>query len=82
MTNEYILECENLVKTFETNSGTVKATDNVTLKLKRGECYGLVGESGCGKSTLSSLLSLLKQPDSGKMFFDGKEIFKGKKIAA
>lgn len=79
MTNEYILECENLVKTFETNSGTVKATDNVTLKLKRGECYGLVGESGCGKSTLSSLLSLLKQPDSGKMFFDGKEIFNGNK---
>lgn len=73
--NEIILECKNLCKTFEKNGNKIKAVDNVSLSLKKGECFGLVGESGSGKSTLSNLICLLEKADSGKIIFDGKEIF-------
>lgn len=73
--NEKIIECGHLTKTFFTNLGIIKAVDDVSLSLRKGECYGLVGESGCGKSTLSALLSALQTPDSGSLTFQGKTIF-------
>ncbi|MFN2134374.1 MAG: ATP-binding cassette domain-containing protein, partial [Candidatus Promineifilaceae bacterium] len=51
--NANILEIRNLKTQFFTESGAVKAVDDVSLTVKRGEVLGLVGESGCGKSVTS-----------------------------
>ena len=72
--NNKIIQCKNLYKTFITKNGTVKAVDGINLSIKKGECYGLVGESGCGKSTLSSLICALQSPDSGEILFNGKPV--------
>lgn len=52
----------------------LKAVDNVSLRIERGETYGLVGESGCGKTTLGRLLVRLYQPTAGTIRFDGEDI--------
>ena len=52
----------------------MRAVDGVSLKIQRGETFGLVGESGCGKSTLGRALMCLQTPTAGKILFQGKEI--------
>ncbi len=52
----------------------VKAVSNVSLSIKRGETFGLVGESGCGKSTFANALLGMIKPTSGKVIFEGKDI--------
>lgn len=54
--------------------GYVKAVDQVSLSIRQGETFGLVGESGCGKSTLGRLLLRLQQPTAGELNFDGKNL--------
>lgn len=78
-----ILELKNLKKYFPVKSGMfskekglVHAVDDVTLEIRRGETFGLVGESGCGKSTLSRTLLKLTEPTSGQIIFDGEDITK------
>lgn len=71
---EEIFKCVDLVKTFSGKSGSVRAVDGVSFSVGRGEIYGLVGESGSGKSTLGNLLCALENPDSGKIFFEGRDI--------
>ena len=54
--------------------GDVRAVDDVSLSIRRGETLGLVGESGCGKSTLGRTLLLLYRPTAGRIVFDGQEL--------
>ena len=68
--DNYILECKNIYKFF----GSVKALDNVTLRLKRNEILAIVGDNGAGKSTLTKIFSGALIPDEGKIFIDGKEV--------
>ena len=76
------LELKNLTKHFHVRRGlivrrqeVVKAVDDVTLSIERGEILGLVGESGCGKSTLSRVIMQLIPPTSGRVVLDGEELF-------
>ncbi len=75
-----LLEINNLRTYYFTLRGVVKAVDNVSLNLEKGESLGIVGESGCGKSTLAwSLLGLVPPPGKivgGSIKIDGKEITK------
>ena len=68
--NDYVIEMLNITKSFP----GIKANDNVTLQLRRGEIHALLGENGAGKSTLMSILFGLYQPDSGKILKDGKPV--------
>ena len=70
MSEEYILELEHINKAFP----GVKALDDVSLSIRRGEVRGLVGENGAGKSTLMKILSGAYQRDSGQIFIDGREV--------
>jgi oligopeptide transport system ATP-binding protein len=76
-----LLKAENIVKHFPIHGGllskqvaAVKAVQDISFELKRGETLGLVGESGCGKSTLGRCLIKLIEPSSGKIFFNGQNI--------
>ena len=75
-----ILRVEHLRKYFtkkglwSKKSDTVRATDDVSFSIKRGEVFVLAGESGSGKSTIAKLILKSIKPDNGKIFFDGQEI--------
>ncbi len=74
---ENILEIKNLKAYYKILKGEVKAVDDITFKIKRGEILGVAGESGCGKSTLASTLISRKPPlkyISGDVKFIGKDI--------
>lgn len=70
-----IVECLNLKKYFHTNSGVVRAVDDVSFAINPGETIGLVGESGCGKSTIGRTLLNLISPSAGQMRFEGSNIY-------
>lgn len=79
--NEYMLEVKNLKKYFEISHGIlsnhkryVKAVDDVSFSIKKGETFGLVGESGCGKSTVGRTLLRLYKPTAGEINFNGVDI--------
>lgn len=75
-----ILEVQNL--TYIYSQGTPyehKAVDNVSFSIERGECVAVIGHTGSGKSTLIGHLNGLFKPTSGKVLFDGEDIFKDKK---
>ncbi|MFK7825693.1 MAG: ABC transporter ATP-binding protein [Oligoflexales bacterium] len=79
--SETLLELQNLQKYFPIKGGffsktisQVYAVDGVSLKIRKGETLGLVGESGCGKSTLGKTALRLYEPSGGKIIFNGKDI--------
>ena len=65
-----VLEMRDVTKTF----GSVRANDDISITLRRGEILGLLGENGAGKSTLMKILYGLYSPDSGSVFVDGEEV--------
>lgn len=65
---------ESLTKTFSSGNGIVTALNNVSLKIEKGDVFGLIGQSGAGKSSLIRSLALLSTPTSGTIFFDGRNI--------
>ncbi|MCD6546226.1 MAG: ABC transporter ATP-binding protein [Thermotogae bacterium] len=72
--DKVLIEVEDLKKHYHTSKGTLKAVDGVSLVIRKGETFGLVGESGCGKSTLIRTILRLLYPTSGKIIFEGKNI--------
>ena len=67
-----LLRCESLFRSF----GAVKAVDDISFELKKGDILGIGGPNGAGKTTLFDVISGLTAADSGKIFFEGHEITK------
>ncbi|MGB8953832.1 MAG: oligopeptide/dipeptide ABC transporter ATP-binding protein [Tumebacillaceae bacterium] len=77
MSNETILEVKNLKKYFDLGKGRVlKAVDDVSFSIKKGETFGLVGESGCGKSTTGRTIINLYNATGGEVIFKGQNVHK------
>jgi oligopeptide/dipeptide ABC transporter ATP-binding protein len=79
--SEYLLEVRNLVKHFQVSTGllgrtagVVRAVDDVSFTIRRGETLGLVGESGCGKTTTGRCILQLEEPTSGAIVFEGRDL--------
>lgn len=72
--NDIILEVKHLKKYFKVPAGNVKAVDDVSFAIRRGETFGLVGESGCGKSTTGRTIIRLYEPTDGEVIFKGKNL--------
>lgn len=84
MSNTPFLTIDHITKWYPHNDGRihlfqskekrswVKAVDDVSLTMNRGEVLGIIGESGCGKSTLGRMLVRLENPTSGDVLLDGK----------
>ena len=68
---EVLLRVDHLTKVYD---GAVKAVDDVSLTVDRGEIFGLLGGSGCGKSTLLRMLAGFETPTKGKIFLEGQDI--------
>ncbi len=81
MENKKLIEIQNLKQYFPVASGklfekkVVKAVDDVSFYINKGETLGLVGESGCGKTTTGRTLLRLYEPTSGRIVYDGTTIF-------
>ena len=77
--NKTLLEVKHLKEYFDINTGwfrtkPLKAVDDVSFDIKRGETLGLVGESGCGKTTVGRTILHLYKPTDGQIIYDGQEI--------
>jgi ABC-type oligopeptide transport system ATPase subunit len=78
---ENLIEVQNLTKHFPIGAGlfgvgseVVRAVDGVSLSIRQGETFGLVGESGCGKSTTGRCILRLIEPTSGEVRFQGEDL--------
>ncbi|MEC9490886.1 MAG: ATP-binding cassette domain-containing protein, partial [Halanaerobiales bacterium] len=87
--NEILLEVKNLKKYFPITAGFfnkvegyVKAVDNLTFSIKKGEVFGLVGESGCGKSTTARSILRALDPTAGEVNFINSKTQKKSNLAA
>lgn len=65
---------ENLYKNFSIKNQTIEAVSKVSLKINKGEIFGVIGYSGAGKSTLVRLINLLEKPDQGKILIDNVDL--------
>ena len=77
--NEILLKVENLCQYFKMGKSELKAVDNVSFDIHRGEVFGLVGESGCGKTTTGRSIIKLYDITGGSIYFKGIRISAGKR---
>lgn len=80
--SEELIRTEHIKQYFHVRNsfsgkGVVKAVDDVSVSINRGETLGLVGESGCGKTTFGRTLLRLIEPTGGKIYYEGRDITKG-----
>ena len=82
MSDQALIEVEDVRKQFSVSTGffrrsagSLRAVDGVSFKIWPGMSYGLVGESGCGKSTTAKMILRLERPTSGKIRFQGQDIY-------
>ena len=73
-----LLEVRSIYKTYGSGEATVKALQDVSFTVPKGEFVAVVGESGSGKSTLLNIMGALDSPTSGKVLIDGKDIYQMK----
>ena len=73
MAEASIIELKNISKIFQTEDGNFTAVDDVSLSIKKGEIFGIIGDSGAGKSTLVRAINLLGRPTSGSVTVRGKD---------
>lgn len=71
-----ILRVENLTKVYGKGENEVRALDGVSFSVEKGEFVAIIGPSGSGQSTLLHILGAVDEPSSGKVFMDGKDVFK------
>ncbi|QAT41091.1 oligopeptide/dipeptide ABC transporter ATP-binding protein [Clostridium sp. JN-9] len=77
MANDVLVQVKNLKKYFKVGkNATLKAVDNVSFDIKKGETFGLVGESGCGKTTCGRTVLGLYSATGGEVLYDGVDIHK------
>ncbi len=86
MSNNNLIEVKGLKKYFDINTGVfqtkkLKAVDNVSFSVKKGETLGLVGESGCGKTTVGRTVLNLYKPTAGEIIYNGNAVKTKKDIA-
>jgi len=74
----YVIEADSLVKIYKTSEVEVLALQGLDLLVERGEIMAIIGNSGSGKSTLLNMIGGLDKPSAGKLFVDGKDLFKMK----
>ncbi len=78
--DDVLLRVENLCQYFKLGQTTLKAVNNVSFDIKKGEVFGLVGESGCGKTTTGRSIIKLYNCTSGNVYFGGRRICAGVKV--
>ena len=71
---EAMIEIKNVGKTFKGKDNTVEALKDISLSIKQGEIYGIIGMSGAGKSTLVRCLNYLEKPTTGTVLIEGKNL--------
>ena len=69
-----MIEIQNLTKRFTTQSGTVVALEDISLTIRDGDIFGIIGMSGAGKSTLVRCINMLERPDEGLVAVNGLQM--------
>ena len=68
------IELQNVKKVYPVTGGEVVALDNISLKIRKGDIFGIIGLSGAGKSTLIRCINRLDTPTEGKILIDGQNV--------
>lgn len=71
-----MIKMQNVTKSYTFKNKTVRILNDISMEVKSGEIFGIIGKSGAGKSTVIKCLNLLEKPDSGSIFVDGIDLTK------
>lgn len=74
--SDFFLSCDHLKKSFQNNGARIDVLKDVNIGIHKGETIAVTGASGIGKSTLLHIVGTLDKPDSGMVYFQGKDVFK------